>query len=307
MLFMDKLIAMQLFVRIVQRGSFSLVADEMCMAQSSVSKKISALEQHLGSRLLSRNGRKIGLTEVGSIYFEQCVDVLDRVERAETEAKKLTAQPAGQLRVALPTTFGRLHVLPLISRFMALYPKVKMNLTLLDRKVDLIGENTDVALRIGKMEDSSQVASMLGFTMRAMVASPDYLKQHGTPQHPKELIGRNCLIYNLLSTNSSWPLRDQGKDILIPVDGNFRANTGDALKEMAISGNGIAFLPTWMLKLDIDEGRLIEVLPKHAPAALPVYALFPKDKDMPLKVRCFIDFIKQEFKGVGILQNNESK
>jgi len=300
---MDRLSAMHIFVRIVQQGSFSAVADEMGLSQSSVSKKVSALEDYIGSRLINRSSRQIVLTEVGTNYYEQCLGILERVDKAETQAKEFTSDPAGLLKVTLPTTFGRLHVVPYLSDFMNQYPKIKVDLKLLDHKVDLVTEGIDLALRIGELQDSSLVATTLGHSRRIVVASQAYLKRNGTPKHPSELVGHNCLVYSLLSSVNSWQLREQGKDIVVQVQGDFQANNGDVLQEMALQDKGIAFLPSWLIKQDVQAGRLIEILSEFSPAPMPIYALYPKDRYMPLKVRFFIDFLKKRLEKVGILQN----
>jgi len=298
----DRLSAMLIFVRIVQQGSFSAVAKEMRLSQSSVSKKVSALEDYIGSRLIKRSSRQIVLTEVGVNYYEQCLTILDGVDEAETQAREFTSDPAGNLRVTLPTTFGRHYVMPYLSTFMNQYPKINVDLRLLDHRVDLITDGIDMALRIGELQDSSLIAKTLGHSHKVLVASPSYLLQRGTPQHPNELMTHNCMVYSLLSSVSSWELQEQGKKLVVQVQGDFQANNGDALRQMALQSKGIVFLPIWIVQQDLLAGRLVEVLNEFTPAPLPIYALYPKDRYMPSKVKCFIEFLKQQLGKVEMLQ-----
>ena len=300
---MDRLSAMHIFVRIVQQGSFSAVADEMRLSQSSVSKKVSALEDYIGSRLINRSSRQLVLTEVGANYYEQCLGILENVDKAETQAKEFTSDPAGSLKVTLPTTFGSLHVVPFLGAFMNQYPKIKVDLKLLDHRVDLVAEGIDLALRIGELQDSSMVATPLGHSRRTVVASQAYLKQHGAPKHPNELVNHNCLVYSLLSKVNNWQFQEQGKDFLVQVQGDFQANNGDVVQQMALQDRGIAFLPRWLIKQELQAGRLTEILAEFSPTPMPIYALYPKDRYMPLKVRFFIDFLKQQLEKAAILQN----
>ncbi|MEH6577726.1 MAG: LysR family transcriptional regulator [Amphritea sp.] len=299
---MDRLTAMRIFVRVVQTESFSAVAEEMRISQSSVSKKISALESYIGSRLLTRSSRKIMLSEVGSGYYEHCLSILADVEKAEVQAKGLTADPAGTLRISIPTIFGRLYIVPHISRFMDTYPNIKVDMKLLDSRVDLVGEGIDVAIRIGQLADSTLVARTLGVAYRTLVASDEYLKRHGTPQHPSELRQHNCLVYSLLSTQNDWHFIEKGKEITVQVDGYFQANSGDVVQQMVLADQGIAFLPRWLVQEDIDAGRMLEVLPEYAPDAMPINAIYPHNRYTPLKVSCFIDFIQALFQDKDVLQ-----
>lgn len=299
---MDRLSAMLIFVRIVQKGSFSSVANEMGLSQSSVSKKVSALEDYIGSRLIKRSSRQIILTEVGVNYYEQCQTILDSVDKAENQARESTSDPAGNLRVSLPTTFGRLYVAPQLNAFMNQYPRIKIDLKLVDHKVDLLTEGIDLALRIGELQDSSLVAKILGHSHRILVASPSYILKHGEPKHPSELIGHNCMVYSLLNNVNNWELQEQGKKLTVPIQGDFQANNGDVLLEMALQGKGIAFLPSWMVNRNLLEGHLVTILSEFTPPSIPIYALYPKDRYLPSKVKCFIEFLKIKLECVEILQ-----
>ncbi|MEH6449417.1 MAG: LysR family transcriptional regulator [Oleispira sp.] len=292
---MDRFSAMQIFVRIVQLGSFTAVANEMAMTQSAVSKKIAALEDTLAAKLLNRSSRKVVLTEVGSNYFEHCLSILAEVEEAESQASEYTLKPKGLLKVNVPLSFGQLHVMPHLPKFMRMYPDIQLDLTLLDRRTDIITEGVDVAIRIGELNDSSLVAKKLGITRRALVASPEYLKQRGMPTSLEELKQHNCLVNSHHASIDTWYFHYQKKEVTVQVNGSMRANTGYALKDWAIADMGITILPTWLIADELENGCLVEVLSDYVPTVFPINALYPQKHYMPLKVRCFEKFFREIF------------
>ena len=210
---MEQITAMKLFTRVVQTGSFSAVARESGISQSSVSKNLAALEAKLGARLLARTSRKLNLTEVGCDYYERCLPILMEIDEAEATVRSMTINPAGVLRVNVPVSFGQRHVIPRMPEFMRAYPNVKIDIMLLDRQVDLVAEGVDVAIRIDILDDSSLIARRLGDSPRLLVASKTYLQKHGRPNHPDELKNFDCLVYSLLSTGNIWHFLHQGKEI----------------------------------------------------------------------------------------------
>ena len=300
---MEQITAMRLFTRVVQTGSFSAVARESGISQSSVSKNLAALEAKLGARLLARTSRKLKLTEVGCDYYERCLPILMEIDEAEATVRSMTSNPSGVLRVNVPVSFGQRHVIPRMSEFMRAYPNVKLDIMLLDRQVDLVAEGVDVAIRIGILDDSSLIARRLGDSPRLLVASKSYLQKHGRPNHPDELKNFDCLVYSLLGTGNIWHFLHQGKEFTVGVKGNFQANNGDALQQMALAGAGIMALPKWMSHPHIENGELEPILTEYTLQGFPIQAVYPQNRYVPSKVRSFVSFMQQSFASDPLLQS----
>lgn len=291
---MDQLSAMRAFVRVVQTGSFSATGREMNTTQTTISKKVAALENKLGVKLLTRSSRDHALTPVGAEYYEQCVAILGELDEAEARARSEVASPRGVIRIAAPVAFGRLVIAPMISEFFALYPEIKVDLSLSDRHLDLISDGIDLAIRARKLEDSALVARHLFDNPMILLASPDYLVQHGEPQEPADLKRHNCLVFTNLKSINVWQFSRDGKEFTVPVKGNFQSDNGDVLLEVALSGGGLVQLPNWMVDEHINTGRLQQVLGEYSGQNLPFNAIYPQTRYVPLKVRCFIDFMKRK-------------
>ena len=291
---MDQLSAMRAFIRVVQTGSFSATGREMNTTQTTISKKVAALEKKLGVKLLTRSSRDHALTPVGAEYYEQCVAILSELDEAEARARSEVASPQGVIRIAAPVAFGRLVIAPLIAEFFALYPEIKVDLSLSDRHVDLISEGIDVAIRARKLEDSSLVARPLFDNPMLLLASPDYLDLHGEPREPADLKRHNCLVFSMLKTINVWHFSREGKEFSVPVSGNFQSDNGDVLLEVALAGIGLVQLPMWMVHEHFQSGRLKQVMPDYSGQTLPFNAIYPQNRYVPLKVRCFVDFMKQK-------------
>lgn len=291
---MDQLSAMRAFVRVVQTGSFSATGREMNTTQTTISKKVAALESKLGVKLLTRSSRDHALTPVGAEYYEQCVAILGELDEAEARARSEVASPRGVIRIAAPVAFGRLVIAPMISEFFALYPEIKVDLSLSDRHVDLISDGIDLAIRARKLEDSTLVARHLFNNPMILLASPGYLVQHGEPQEPTDLKRHNCLVFSNLKSINVWQFSRDGKEFTVPVKGNFQSDNGDVLLEVALSGGGLVQLPNWMVDEHINTGRLQQVLGEYSGQNLPFNAIYPQTRYVPLKVRCFIDFMKRK-------------
>jgi len=284
---------MKIFVRIIQLGSFTAVAVEMGLTQSSVSKKMSALERSLGATLLTRSNRQILLTEVGTNYYEHCISILSELEEAEAQTKEYTLKPKGKLRINVPVSYGRIHVIPYLSEFMKTHPEIDMELSCLDRKVDLVGDGFDLVIRIGHLDDSSLVARKLGDSPRVIVASQNYLDAYGEPHNLDELKQHNCFVYTHLSTVNIWHFWYQGKEVSLQVNGSMQSNSGDAIRECVMSGLGIAVMPNWLIQPDLDTGSLVSIMDDYVPTELPINAVYPQNNYIPLKVRCFVNFFKE--------------
>lgn len=292
---MDQLGAMRAFIRVVQIGSFSAAARETNTSQATISKRVAALEAQLGVKLMMRTSRDHSLTEAGAEFYEKCVAILAELEEAESDARSRVASPRGLLRVTTAFPLGRLLIAPLLTDFLSRYPEIKLDLALSDSHVDLTREGFDIAIRAQKLQDSSLNARELFKNPMFLIASPSYLKQHGVPRTPEELVDHNCIVYSELSTQNSWHFTHENNDISVQVNGNFQCDNGDTILTAAVAGVGFAVLPYWMIKSHLDAGELQVVMSDFQPSTLPVNAVFPHSRYLPLKVRCFIDFLIEEF------------
>ena len=300
---MDQLTSMRLFVRVVQTGSFTGVARESGVSQSSVSKHLAALESSLGTRLLSRTSRKQSLTEVGSDYYERCLHILADVDEAKRAATSMVSIPNGTLRVSVPVSFGQRHIIPHMPEFMRNYPDIKLNIMLMDRNVDLVADGIDVAVRIGALEDSALIARRLGDSPRLVVASKAYLDSRGRPAHPDDLKGHNCLIYTLLSTMNIWHYQHEGNKGSVQVSGTFQANNSDAVLQMALAGCGIMVMPKWMSDTYIFDGRLETILTDYTFQEVPIQAVYLDKRYVPSKVSSFVSFLQNSYAGDALLHH----
>ncbi|MBY6188402.1 LysR family transcriptional regulator [Marinobacter hydrocarbonoclasticus] len=291
---MDQLSAMRVFVRVIQSGSFSAAARELSTSQASVSKKVAALEAELGVKLLTRTSRDHTLTQPGAEYYQHCVDWLGELDEVESRIRAQIVAPKGVLRVAAPYPFARQVLAPIAHQFLRHYPEIKLDFVVSDRLSDLIGEGIDVAIRARQLEDSSLIVRHLFDNPMLVVASPDYLNQHGTPTMPAELSRHDCILYSTDKTVQNWRFHDGETALSVPVQGSFQSDSGEMNLELALAGLGITQLPQWMLDAHLKSGRLTRLLPGYQGENIPFNALYPQSRHVPLKVRCFIDFLKQK-------------
>jgi DNA-binding transcriptional LysR family regulator len=290
---MDKLKVMEIFVRIVETGSFSAVARETGMTQPTVSKQITALERDLKTRLLNRSTRSLSLTEAGSAYYERCRQIIDQVRAAELSLGALQGKLGGTLSVNSSVAFGQMFLARLMLEFQALYPDLSVLLTLNDRYIDLVEEGIDVAVRFGRLDDSSLVARRLARSPVAIVAAPDYLEKRGVPQHPQDLLRHRCLHYTYLSTGNEWVFPASGAEIRVRVAATFRSNNGYALRDAMLSGHGIAVMPIVFIQDELTRGAAVPVLQEFTAPPLPVNAVYPSSRFLSAKVRAFIDYLQE--------------
>ncbi len=292
---MDRFLSMKIFVRIVQLGSFTAVAADMEMTQSSVSKKMAALETGLGSKLIVRNCRKVQLTEVGSNYFNHCLSILNDLDKAEAQVKEYSLKPMGNLRMSLPDTFGRLYIAPYLPDFKKKYPNIHLDVSLVGHRVDLVGEGVDVAIRIGKLADSNLVARKIGSCPRVIVASPTYLKANGTPETADDLGQHQCLLFNKQGSFNQWHFIHKGKEVSVAINGSMKSSSGDVIRECVLGDLGIAVLPKWLVHEELQQGSLVAIMQDYQPQDFPIHAVYPHNHFLPLKVRCFINYYKEVF------------
>lgn len=286
---MEGFSAIPLFVAVVENGSFSTAAKRLGISRSAVSKRISQLEEKLGVQLLYRTTRRISLTEAGEYYFENAVQALSFATEAEEAVTQLQAKPQGRLRINIPMSFGRLHIIPLIPGFLAKYPGVEIEMVMDDRMVDLVDEGVDVAIRGADLPDSTLIARKLAPMRYAVCASPQYIEQHGVPQTPEGLVNHNCLLFSYAA--SEWHFIRDGETQRISVSGNYRVNNGEAVHEAVRQGVGVSIMPTFIVGPDIAAGRLVPLLSDYQIPQKALYALFPKREYLPAKVRVFIDYV----------------
>jgi DNA-binding transcriptional LysR family regulator len=290
---MDKLTLMEIFVRIVETGSFSAVAREAGMTQPTVSKQMTALERGLKTRLLHRSTRSLSLTEAGAAYYERCRQIIDQVRAAETSLGALQGSLGGTLSVNSSVAFGQMFLSRLMLDFQALHPEVSALLTLNDRYIDLVEEGIDVAVRFGRLNDSSLVARRLAGSPVAVVASPSYLERRGVPQHPNELTQHHCLHYTYLSTGNEWVFPAPGGEIRVRIAGRFRTNNGYALRDAMLSGHGLAVMPLVFIQEELTRGAAVPVLQDFTAPPLPVNAVYPSGRFVSAKVRAFVDYLQE--------------
>lgn len=299
---MDRLTAMQTFVRVVESGSFSAVARELQQTQSAVSKQVAALERALGARLLSRTTRSLSLTEEGERYFEQARRLVAEIAEAEGSLRQGEQQLTGWLRVAASVGFGRLKLLPLVKTFLIAHPGVKIDLRLNDGFIDLVEQGIDVAVRIGELADSSLVARRIGTTRRALVASRSYLralpKGRKIPRAPADLQWHNCIVYTELSTQNAWTFTagagapvPPGTQVTVRAQGNLQTNSSEVVRAAVISGMGVGLSPTWLFEDEIQRGELQVLLPDWPAPSMPVHLISPSQRRQSAKVKAFADHV----------------
>jgi DNA-binding transcriptional LysR family regulator len=293
---LDRVISMQVFARVAALGGFSAAARALNLSQTMVTKHVAALEDRLGVKLLHRSTRRLVLTEGGRSYLAACERILGEIEEAEASASLDRIEPQGTLRLNVPLTFGFRHIAPALAEFNRLHPAVSFDLGLADRYVDLIEEGWDLAIRIGRLKDSSLVARRLADCRTVVCASPSYLKEHGAPKTLDDLSRHNCLGYTLPSVIGAnrWAFGLDG-DMVVPIQGNLRANNGDALLAAALAGQGLIYQPTFIVGDSLRDGTLMPVLDGYPTYRPGIHAVLPSGRQAPAKVRAFIAFLSRRF------------
>jgi DNA-binding transcriptional LysR family regulator len=283
---------MAIFARVVGAGSLSSAARELGLSPALVSRKLAALEARLGVRLINRTTRSLHLTDEGASYYEACSRLLAEIDEADAAVAVGRVEPQGALRVALPASFGHLHVAPRIPEFARRHPKVRLSLSLSDRSVNVIEEGFDIAVRIAELEDSSLTARRLAPNRRVVCASPQYLDRHGIPQVPEDLARHNVLtISNDFAM--TWDFKDpRGKPGTVRVTGQYACDNWEVLREWALAGLGIALKSTWDVYRHLQDGSLVALFPGYAfHSDVAIYAVYPHRRHLPAKTRVFIEFL----------------
>lgn len=287
---MDKFRAMAIFVRIVEAGSLSAAAERLDISLTAVVRSLAGLERVLGVRLLNRTTRRIALTDEGREYFERCRRLLAEVEEAETLLSARQVKPAGKLAVTAPVMFGRLHVGPVLTGFLAAYPEIRADLLLLDRVVDLLDEGIDVAIRIGQLPESSLVAIALGATRRIVCASPEYLQRHGIPATPADLVGHRRVRFTGLTPGAEWEFGGKGGTVRVAVADILATNQVDAALDACRQGLGCGCFLAYQARDLLASGQLTRILADFEPAPVPVSLAYPHSRLLSSRVRAFVDW-----------------
>jgi DNA-binding transcriptional LysR family regulator len=293
---MDRLRAMEVFVEVVRKNGFARAAEAMETSPANVTRIISDLEAHLGTRLLNRSSRKMSLTESGEALFERAKSIVEDMAEVEAIASASSMKPRGLLRINAPLSFGVLHLAPLWARFMARYPEVGLEVSLIDRVVDIVEEGFDMALRISRSGSTAHAARKLATSHNIACAAPSYLARHPAPLHPEDLKQHNCIVYSYNPTASEWQFSDaQGRPCPVKVSGSMQTNNGDTARAAALGGIGIIWQPTFLIGDDLRAGRLVRVLPDYHLPDIDILAVYPSRRHLNAKVRVMIDFLAEAF------------
>lgn len=294
---MDKLKAFETFASVATRGSLSAAARAEGVAPAVVSRRLDALEEHLGVKLLIRTTRRIALTHEGAAFLDDCQRILAEVAGAEASVSAGGLHASGHLRITAPGGFGRRHVAPLVPIFHNEHPRLRISLNLSDRVVDLAGEGYDCAVRVGDLPDSSLISVRLADNRRQCVATPDYLRRHGTPQHPRELVQHDCLVLSSDASQSrGWAFSENGEVTYLRPAGPLDCSDGQVLHDWCLAGHGIAWRSTWEVEHEISTGQLVSMLEEFAAPPNGIYAVLAHPtKHLPLRVRLWVDFLKAHY------------
>lgn len=293
---MDRLKQIESFVAVASKGSLTAAANAEGVAPAVIGRRIDALEQRLGVKLMLRTTRRITLTHEGSAFLEDCQRLLADLAHAEASVSAGGVKASGHLRVTAPAGFGRRHVAPLVPRFLALHPDVSVSLNLSDRVVDIVNEGYDCAVRVGDLPDSSLISVRMADNRRLCVATPAYLKRAGTPKQPGDLLRHQCLTLSSdASQTRGWAFMVDGALTHLRPSGRLDCSDGQVLHEWCAAGLGLAWRSTWEVEREVAAGTLVSVLDDYAAPPNGIYAVFPHAKHLALRVRLWIDFLKHTY------------
>ncbi|MGF6518844.1 DNA-binding transcriptional LysR family regulator [Pseudomonas sp. BT76 TE3572] len=296
--FKDKLLALKMFIQSVDSKGFSSAARQLNLATSSVTRMIDRLEDDLGAVLLNRSTRQVTLTDAGGVYYLKSRDILSAVADADESVSDRGEVPAGQLRISVPVAFGQRLIAPHVGALLARYPLLVLDMTLSDDIVDLLGERIDLSIRMGSPAAMETVVSRcIGSFRRRVVASAEYLKARGFPDRPMDLMQHECMCFNYGAPQQFWTFTEQGQALRVPVEGQFKSNNAEVLREVVLAGCGVALLPDWLVNDDIDSGRLTSLFdafvvnPNSASSA--ISALYLPNHRGSKRINAFIDFLTE--------------
>ncbi|CAN5291593.1 LysR family transcriptional regulator [soil metagenome] len=292
---MDHFKQISSFVDVVAKGNLSAAARAEGIAPAMIGRRLDALEERLGVKLLQRTTRKIALTNEGSAFLEDCQRILAELAEAESAVSERSAKASGHLNISAPAGFGRQHVAPLMPSFLSGHRDLTLTLNLNDRVVDLIGEGIDVAIRIAALSDSNLIGVKLADNKRVVVASPAYIKRHPALKSLDDLARHNCLAMSSEGSQRGWTFRQNGKNVTLKVEGNMVCNDGEVLHDWALAGKGLAWRSMWEVGAEIESGKLITVLDEFAAPGNDIYAVFAQRRHLPLRIRVLVDFLRRAY------------
>jgi DNA-binding transcriptional LysR family regulator len=291
----DLLVLFRTFVRTVEAGSFTAVAQEFNTSQPTVSRQIALLEDHLGCLLFQRTTRALTLTDDGRTFYEHARRTLEAAAEAESAVGHRRGKPSGVLRLACAGVFGRLHIVPRLPRFRARYPEIEIALHMNDGFTDLVEEGIDLAIRVGESRDTSFISRRIGTTRRVVVATPDYVSRHGAPSHPSEITRHDCVVYDRLLAGAVWSFAGDGGPMSFPVSGPVHVNNTEGARAAVLNGLGLGYLPLWhFVDGEIESGRLLVLLREYEVPPQPISAVYSSRRYLAPKVRAAIDFFAAE-------------
>jgi DNA-binding transcriptional LysR family regulator len=290
--------SLRVFASLVELKSFSEVARRLGVAPATISKHIGALERDLKTPLVNRTTRKLFVTEAGQRFYEHCLRILAELEQAEADLQGLRSEPSGHLRVSVPMMLGMRRIAPVLPQFMKRYPQISIELNVSIEMVDMYQERIDVAVRVAETLDPGLIAVKLAPYRRVFCAAPAYLERNGVPRTPEDLRHHNCLISRGAALNASWPIKRENGVSQVRVSGNFTADNGEVVRDAALAGLGIMMTARWLVEDDLKAGRLAEILPGYAVQSRAVYAVMPPRSQNASKTRVFVDFLKEQLKGL---------
>lgn len=293
---MDKFREMHSFAAVVSAGSFVAAADALDTSKAAVSRHVADLEQRLGVRLLNRTTRKLSLTPDGQTFLNHCTEILAAIEEAESDLSSRSAEPSGLLRISVPVTFGILHLAPLWGAFLAMHPKITLDVALADRTVDLVEDGFDLAVRISSSPNPNLIGRKLASTRMVLCASPTYLERRGTPTRPEELAAHDIISYTYWSSRDEWVFDGPEGSVAVKTKPRIHANSGDTCRVAALQHQGIILQPSFLVEEDLRLGHLRELMPHWKSTELGIYALYSSRKQLPLKLRHLIDFLVESFR-----------
>lgn len=295
---MDRVTGLTLFIRVVETGSFSKAAAELGVTQPTATKHVAALEQRLGARLFHRSTRGVTPTEVGTLYYDKCKSIVRELDEADNLATLLQGGVAGTLRVSTSVGFGRRVLVPLVLRYMREHPQLHIDLSFDDRYVNLVEQGIDLAIRMGRLADSTLGARYLGLNPWLLAAAPEYLAARGTPRVPLDLAQHDCLVYSSVQGDDRWHFTGPtGEEMSVPVKGPLRSNNLSAVLAACRAGMGLAILPWYVARESLADGSIVALLPEHSLPTQEVHAVFPSPKLVPSKVTSFIGWLQRELDG----------
>lgn len=284
-----------IFIQVIQSKSFSQAARVLGLPNSTVSHKVSSLEQRLGVTLIQRTTRKLNITPAGEAYYKKCMQGLEEIKAAELEIASIQGEPQGLLRITAPVELGGMTLPEIICRYMNKYPKVRVEVLFTDRMIDLLSENVDLAIRAGDLKDSSLIAKRIGASYFVPVASKKYLKAHGQPSHPRDLLKHQCLQFTPIGVDH-WKMTGNKGTLQAALPGKFMANHMEMIKKMAMQDHGIAYLPSWFVFEEIKSGKLVRILPEWRSSLTPLHFVYPAQRFVTPKLSSFMEMAMKELK-----------